>query len=139
MILGLAIHTPLAIAAALFYLFQDMLVKANLFMSAGAVRRLAGGGVFAGAGGVWRAAPWTSLLFLIPALSLAGVPPFSGFWAKLLLLQASLDAERRLARVRGPRHRLSHAVRHGAGSGRRSSGRATPRATAPAPAGCPPR
>jgi multicomponent Na+:H+ antiporter subunit D len=97
LILGLAIHTPLAIAAALFYLFQDVLVKVNLFMSAGAVRRLAGSEAFAEAGGVWRAAPWASLLFLIPALSLAGVPPFPGFWAKLLLLQASLGADRLVA------------------------------------------
>lgn len=94
MILGLAIHTPLAIAAALFYLFQDVLVKTGLFLSAGAVRRLAGSESFAEAGGVWRAAPWASLLFLIPALSLAGVPPLSGFWAKLMLLQAGLAAER---------------------------------------------
>ncbi len=94
MILGLAIHTPLAIAATLFYLFQDVLVKANLYLGAGAVRRLAGAESFAAAGGVWRAAPWASLLFLIPALSLAGAPPFSGFWAKLLLLQAGLAADR---------------------------------------------
>jgi multicomponent Na+:H+ antiporter subunit D len=94
MILGLAVHTPLAIAGALFYLFQDVVVKANLFMGAGAIHRLAGSDRFGRAGGVWRAAPWASLLFLVPALSLAGVPPFSGFWAKLALLQAALEVDR---------------------------------------------
>ncbi|HVL19857.1 MAG TPA: proton-conducting transporter membrane subunit [Amaricoccus sp.] len=94
MILGLAVATPLAIVGALFYLFQDVVVKANLFLGAGAVRRLTDSESFARSGGLWRARPWFSLLFLVPALSLAGVPPFSGFWAKLLLAKATLDAGR---------------------------------------------
>ncbi|HRW14244.1 proton-conducting transporter membrane subunit [Amaricoccus sp.] len=91
MILGLAVATPLAVTGALFYLFQDVLVKANLFLSAGATKRLAGSEEFGRAGGIWRVRPWFSLLFLIPALSLAGVPPFSGFWAKLLLARATIE------------------------------------------------
>jgi multicomponent Na+:H+ antiporter subunit D len=92
MILGLAVATPLAITGALFYLFQDILVKANLFLGAGAANRLAGSEEFGKAGGLWRFRPWFSLLFLLPALSLAGVPPFSGFWAKLLLARATIEA-----------------------------------------------
>jgi len=91
MILGLAVATPLAVTGALFYLFQDILVKANLFLGAGAANRLAGSEEFGKAGGIWRFRPWFSLLFLIPALSLAGVPPFSGFWAKLLLARATIE------------------------------------------------
>ncbi len=94
MILGLAMATPLAIVGALFYLFQDVVVKANLFLGAGAARRVTGSELFARTGGLWRARPWFSLLFLIPALSLAGVPPLSGFWAKLLLAKAAIDAGR---------------------------------------------
>ena len=94
MILGLAVATPLAMVGAVFYLFQDVVVKANLFLGAGAARRLTGSELFGRSGGLWRQRPWFSLLFLIPALSLAGVPPFSGFWAKLLLAQATLDAGR---------------------------------------------
>lgn len=93
-ILGLALNTPLAIAGGLFYLFQDILVKAGLFLSAGTANRLTGSEDFAGSGGIWRARPFTAILFLIPALSLAGVPPFSGFWAKLLLAQATIEAGR---------------------------------------------
>jgi multicomponent Na+:H+ antiporter subunit D len=89
-VLGLAVATPLALVGAVFYLFQDIVVKASLFMSAGAVRRLTGSERFGGAGGLWRTRPWFTLLFLVPALSLAGVPPFAGFWAKLLLVQATL-------------------------------------------------
>jgi multicomponent Na+:H+ antiporter subunit D len=91
-VLGLAVATPLALVGAVFYLFQDVVVKASLFMGAGAVRRLAGSERFGEAGGLWRARPWFALLFLVPALSLAGVPPFAGFWAKLLLVQATLAA-----------------------------------------------
>ena len=69
-------------------------MKANLFLGAGAARRLTGSELFGRSGGIWRQRPWFSLLFLIPALSLAGVPPFSGFWAKLLLAKATLDAGR---------------------------------------------
>jgi multicomponent Na+:H+ antiporter subunit D len=90
MILGLAINTPLAIGTALFYLVQDILVKANRFLGAGVARRMTGSEVFGRTGGLWRAAPGIAVLLLVPLLSLAGAPPFSGFWAKLLLLQASL-------------------------------------------------
>ena len=91
MVLGLAIGTPLALAGAAFYLFQDVLVKTGLFLGAGVTARLTGSELFARSGGVWRARAGFSILFLIPALSLAGVPPFAGFWAKLLLVQAALD------------------------------------------------
>ena len=94
MILGLAVATPLAIVGALFYLFQDVIVKANLFLGAGAACRLTGSEEFKGSGGIWRQQPWFGVLFLIPALSLAGVPPFAGFWAKLLLVRATLDVGR---------------------------------------------
>ncbi len=93
-ILGLALHTPLAITGALFYLFQDILVKANLFLGAGVVRRLTGSERFERSGGIWRGRPWIALLFLVPALSLAGVPPLSGFWAKLLIAQATIEVGR---------------------------------------------
>ncbi|WP_424932250.1 proton-conducting transporter membrane subunit [Amaricoccus macauensis] len=91
MMLGLAIGTPLALAGAAFYLFQDVLAKAGLFLGAGAAARLTGSELFARSGGIWKARIGFSLLFLIPALSLAGVPPLAGFWAKLLLVQAALE------------------------------------------------
>ncbi len=92
MILGLALHAPLALMGGAYYLFQDILVKANLFLVAGATSRLTGSEAYAESGGLWRARPWLAPLFLIPALSLAGIPPFPGFWGKLILVRASLDA-----------------------------------------------
>jgi len=93
MILGLAIATPLAIVGAVYYLLQDVLVKANLFLGAGAAARLTGSETFARSGGIWRARTGFAVLFLLPALSLGGVPPFAGFWAKLLLLRATLEVD----------------------------------------------
>ncbi|MBB5514599.1 multicomponent Na+:H+ antiporter subunit D [Rubricella aquisinus] len=93
MILGLAIYTPLALVGAIFYLFHHIVVKANLFLIAGVIKRLTGSEDLYKIGGLWKAKPWLGVLFLIPALSLAGIPPLSGFWAKLLVIQASLEAE----------------------------------------------
>ena len=92
MVLGLAVGTPLALIGGVFYLLQDVLTKTGLFLGAGAARRLSGSEDFARTGGLWRAHPWFSALFLLPALSLAGMPPFSGFWAKLLLAQATVES-----------------------------------------------
>ncbi len=93
MVAGLGIGTQAAIAAAIFYMLQDMVVKTNLFAAAWLGARLAGGEDMRRAGGVWGRAPWVAALFLIPALALAGAPPFSGFWAKVLLLLAAFDAQ----------------------------------------------
>jgi multicomponent Na+:H+ antiporter subunit D len=94
MILGLAIYTPLGLVGAIFYLFHHIIVKANLFLIAGVIGRMTGSEDLYKIGGLWKRRPWLGVLFLIPALSLAGIPPLSGFWAKLLIILASLEEER---------------------------------------------
>ena len=91
MILGLELLTPLAIVGAVFYLVHHIIVKANLFLIAGVVERVAGSTELSKIGGLYKSAPFLALLFLIPAFSLAGFPPLSGFWAKFLLVKAALD------------------------------------------------
>lgn len=91
MVLGLALMTPLALMGAVFYLVHHIIVKANLFLIAGLSRRLTGSSALSAIGGLYRSAPLLAVLFLIPAFSLAGFPPLSGFWAKYVLVQASLD------------------------------------------------
>ncbi|MBK4216405.1 Na+/H+ antiporter subunit D [Paracoccus caeni] len=93
MILGLALMTPLAVMGAIFYLIHHIIVKSNLFLIAGVSRRLTGSSDLYAIGGLYRAAPLLSVLFMIPAFSLAGFPPLSGFWAKYVLVQASLELE----------------------------------------------
>lgn len=91
MILGLALFTPLALMGAVFYLVHHIIVKANLFLVAGVARRIAGSTDLNQIGGLYKSAPLLALLFLIPAFSLAGFPPLSGFWAKFILVRAALE------------------------------------------------
>lgn len=91
MILGLALYTPLAIAGAVFYLVHHIIVKANLFLVSGVAKRLTGSFDLSAMGGLYKSSPVLAIIFLIPAFSLAGFPPLSGFWAKFLLVKASLD------------------------------------------------
>jgi len=93
MVLGLALATPAALLGAIFYLFHHIIVKANLFLIAGAARKLTGSEDLPKIGGLYAATPLLAVLFLIPALSLAGIPPLSGFWAKFLIVSASLDMQ----------------------------------------------
>ncbi|MGX9355746.1 Na+/H+ antiporter subunit D [Roseobacteraceae bacterium S113] len=93
MVLGLALMTPLALVGAVFYLVHHIVVKANLFLIAGVAQRIAGGTDLAKIGGLYRSAPLLAVLFVVPAFSLAGFPPLSGFWAKFLLVKAALEIE----------------------------------------------
>ena len=93
MIMGLALLTPLALVGAVFYLVHHIIVKANLFLIAGVAQRLTGSTELSRIGGLYKSAPLLAFLFFIPAFSLAGFPPLSGFWAKFLLVKAALDVE----------------------------------------------
>lgn len=96
MIMGLGLFTPLGLAASVFYIAHHIIVKTNLFLVSGVVARLNGTFELKELGGVYRAHPSLAMLFLIPAMSLAGLPPLSGFFAKLGLLQAGLPLEQYL-------------------------------------------
>ena len=91
MALALALFSPLAIAAGIFYLVHHIVVKANLFLVTAMVEDQTGSSDLADTRGVLHGSPVVALLFAIPALSLAGLPPLSGFFAKFALLRASID------------------------------------------------
>lgn len=93
MVLGLAFMTPLALAAAIFYLVHHIIVKTNLFLVSGVVVRLKGSSDLSKVGGLCKSAPWLAVLFFIPAFSLGGIPPLSGFWAKFAVVKAGLEIE----------------------------------------------
>ena len=94
MLMGLGLLAPLALSGSLFYIAHHIIVKTNLFLVSGVVSDLAGSSQLAKLGGFYRSHGALSILFLIPALSLAGVPPLSGFFAKLLLIQAGIEQGR---------------------------------------------
>ena len=92
-ILGLGLFTQGAIAAAIFYTVHHIFVKTNLFLAAGAIALTGRSEELGRLGGILKASPLLAFLFLIPALSLGGIPPLSGFFAKFLLLRETLRAE----------------------------------------------
>lgn len=92
-VMGLAIGTPFAIAGAIFYTIHHILVKTNLFLIAGLVEKRAGTTDLKKIGGLCKALPGLALLFFVPAFSLGGIPPLSGFWAKLSVIKAGLDTQ----------------------------------------------
>jgi len=93
MLMGLALFTPLALAGSIFYIIHHIVVKTNLFLIGGIVERRFGSGQLKDVGGLYRSAPMLATLFFLSAMSLAGVPPLSGFFAKLTLIQGGLEAE----------------------------------------------
>ncbi|MDJ0842026.1 MAG: Na+/H+ antiporter subunit D [Acidobacteriota bacterium] len=91
MIMGLALMTPLALAGSIFYLIHHIVVKTNLFLIAGMIARAGRGFHLSKLGGLLNAKPYLALLFLIPAFSLAGIPPLSGFFSKFIIIRAGLE------------------------------------------------
>ena len=71
-----------ALGPALFHLFNHAFFKALLFLGSGSVNHATGTFDMRLMGGLRKAMPLTYGVFLIGSLSLAGIPPFSGFWSK---------------------------------------------------------
>ncbi len=94
LLLGIALASSAAATATSFFLFHNILVKTNLFLIAGLIWMAVGHYDLRRIGGLFPARPLIALLFVISALSLVGVPPSSGFWGKLLLLQEAFAQER---------------------------------------------
>ncbi|HZW10112.1 MAG TPA: proton-conducting transporter membrane subunit, partial [Phycisphaerales bacterium] len=91
--MGLAVASLLGVAAAIFYTMHTMLVQAGLFLGAGAIARANRGYDLRAAGGLMRDQPVFAALFALLALSISGVPPLSGFWAKFLVIDAAFRAD----------------------------------------------
>jgi multicomponent Na+:H+ antiporter subunit D len=91
MMVGLGIFTELAIAGTIFYLIHDIVVKTNLFMVSGVILKINGTQNIKDLGGLYKSYPLLSLLMAIPLFSLVGIPPLSGFWAKIFWIQAGLE------------------------------------------------
>jgi multicomponent Na+:H+ antiporter subunit D len=93
LMMGLGIMTPLALAGGIFFMLHIIAAKSALFMTTGIAARLSGTSRQDRMGGFYRSRPLLALLYLVPALSVAGIPPLSGFWGKLALVRAGLGEE----------------------------------------------
>ncbi|HEX5580699.1 MAG TPA: proton-conducting transporter membrane subunit [Gemmatimonadaceae bacterium] len=89
---GLALATVAGIGAAVFYMAHTMLVQTGLFLGAGAIGRANRGYDLRRAGGLMSDRPLFAATFAVLAFSISGIPPFSGFWAKYLVIDAAFRA-----------------------------------------------
>lgn len=93
MIFGISMMTPDSLEGTIFYLLQDMVMKTTLFLFVGIVFSLTRSNDIRSFSGLIASYPLLGWSFFIAALSLAGIPPFSGFIGKLLIVKASFDAQ----------------------------------------------
>ncbi len=82
MIFGLGIFTSLGLAFGIFYIFHNMVVKSSLLMVGDCVKVNEGTDELKKVTGLIHAYPGLAIVFLLAALSLAGIPPLSGFYGK---------------------------------------------------------
>lgn len=90
MLMGIGLFTEVSIAGTVYYLLHDMIVKAALFLLVGAIAYLAGTSDLNKMHGLIHHYPVIGWLFFIASITLAGIPPFSGFIGKILLLKGGL-------------------------------------------------
>jgi multicomponent Na+:H+ antiporter subunit D len=93
MVFGLGLGGVAAIAATIFFLIHQIPVKTALFLVEGIVERDSGSSSLDAVSGLARRSPFLAMMFLLPAFSLAGLPPFSGFLGKFAIVRAGFSVE----------------------------------------------
>ncbi len=91
-VVGIGIATPLGILGGLFHLLNHAVFKSLLFLCSGAFEYATGTRQLKQLGGLLKKMPWTGGCCSIAALSISGVPPFNGFWSKLIIIYALFQA-----------------------------------------------
>ncbi|WP_263119629.1 Na+/H+ antiporter subunit D [Cellulomonas fimi] len=97
MIFGIALGTQTGWSAAIYYVAHHITVQTTLFLVTGLIERRGGSTSLDELGGLAKAAPLLAVLFFIPAMNLAGIPPLSGFLGKVGLMQAGTQLGTSLA------------------------------------------
>ena len=91
MIFGVALGTAQGLSGAIFYAVHHILVQTALFLVVGLIERQAGTSSLRRLGSLIYTAPLIAILYFIPAMNLGGIPPFSGFLGKIMLIQAGAN------------------------------------------------
>ena len=92
MVLGLGLGTPLGLVGGLYHLVNHALFKPLLFLNAGAVEYATGTRNLKKLGGLNRKLPVTAATSMVGSMSIAGIPPFNGFWSKLIIVLACIES-----------------------------------------------
>lgn len=93
MVMGLALMSVGGLAATLYFVLHHSAVKSSLFLISGIMERIRGTYDLKQLGGLYHTRPFYAILFFVAAMTLAGIPPTSGFFAKLGLVFAGLEAQ----------------------------------------------
>src|SRR5690606_14914449 len=93
MVMGVGLGGTAALAATVFFLVHQIAIKTSLFLVEGIIESETGASHFDRVGGMLHRSGVLAVLFLLPAFSLSGIPPFSGFVAKLGLVRAGFEQE----------------------------------------------
>jgi multicomponent Na+:H+ antiporter subunit D len=99
MLFGVAIGSTAGLSGAIFYIAHHITVQTTLFVVAGLIEYRSSTTNLDKLGGLARAAPMLSVMFFVPAMNLAGIPPFSGFLGKLALVEAGVADHRWLSYI----------------------------------------
>ena len=99
MIFGIALSTTAGTAGAIFYVVHHITIQTSLFLITGLVERIGGSTSLHRLGGLAMASPLLAMLFFVSAMNLSGVPPLSGFLAKVGLIDAGIAVGTPLAWV----------------------------------------
>ena len=91
-LLGIGLNTTLGMAGAVFHLFNHALFKSLLFYNAGSLEMGLGTRDLRKMGNVVRLMPITAHSSMVASLAISGIPPFNGFFSKLLIIIAAVNA-----------------------------------------------
>ncbi len=90
-LLGIGLATPLGILGAVFHLFNHAIFKSLLFYNAGTVEMVLGTRDLRKMGNLTKLLPYTTSTSLVASLSISGIPPFNGFFSKLIIIIAAIQ------------------------------------------------
>ncbi|WP_077703484.1 Na+/H+ antiporter subunit D [Virgibacillus dokdonensis] len=90
-LLGIGVLNESGISGSIYYLINDMIIKTALFLLVGIIAYVAGTSDLRKMGGLIHYYPSLGWLLFLSAAVLAGLPPFSGFIGKLLLLKGAFE------------------------------------------------
>jgi len=96
-ILGISLATPLGILGGIFHLLNHSIFKSLLFLTSGATEYTLGTRDLRNMGELNKNMPLTTFSALVGSMSISGIPPFNGFWSKLIIILACIQAKQYFA------------------------------------------
>ncbi|HEY4536207.1 MAG TPA: Na+/H+ antiporter subunit D [Enteractinococcus sp.] len=90
MIFGVAVANHIGLTATVFYVVHHITIQTALFLVTGLIEYRTGSANVERLGSMLKISPLVAVLYIVPALNLGGIPPFSGFIGKVGLVQAGV-------------------------------------------------